>query len=183
MSESPLAVLHWLVLLIGLKSKASDVVTKLLQHCQSDKAAEDAANTTHAAATTTTPSVWCDVHKNSTHTTKDYHVVNSTMKKEGKWKKKDEEKNVNNAADSDIEFSSYVAYVLTQSYNKGSAYVVHDPKASGKSILIDSGTLCTMSCDASLFKTSSIRLLNPLQHVRLGNDSACNATHIGTLRL
>ncbi|KZV60160.1 hypothetical protein PENSPDRAFT_538775, partial [Peniophora sp. CONT] len=35
----------------------------------------------------------------------------------------------------------------------------------------------------SLFETSSLRPLDPPRPVRLGNDSTCSATHIGTLRL
>ncbi|KZV59240.1 hypothetical protein PENSPDRAFT_549077, partial [Peniophora sp. CONT] len=35
----------------------------------------------------------------------------------------------------------------------------------------------------SLFETSSFKLLDPPRRVRLGDNSVCDATHIGTLRL
>lgn len=127
---------------------------------------------------------WCDIHGTDTHWTKDCGLVKQAKRKVDKRKKgKAKEDGANTAADSDVEPSSNVASVSQSSHSRVSAYIARDPSAAAKSVLIDSGASCTMSCDTRLFETSSFRKLDTPRRVRLGDNSACDATHIGTLRL
>ncbi|KAF7334008.1 Retrovirus-related Pol polyprotein from transposon TNT 1-94 [Mycena venus] len=188
---------------VSLTALTLEVVeNKLLAHADrnpedansSNSETDMAANTAQAAHPSTSPGCYCHYHKSNTHNTEDCKVLKSA-EQQGKGKKGKKVKDarvpkkdrVNSANDSNSDSSESahvpVAIVSSEIYKKISAYVTRDSTSTRSFVLINSGASCTMTYDTHFFETGSLHQLNPPCRVRLGDNSACDASAIGTMRL